>query len=142
MWGSEQEHCPECGAPRVEGLTCWEQLGALLAWEWQDADLQALHFETVASYNLQHPAQFTDETLAGLRAAYIEHLDRGLPVTEIRRRMGRHHEGKTRVLKREADRRPVLRRWAMTIADVYLPDRPAGAADRVRAWVASIRAEL
>jgi hypothetical protein len=28
--------CPECGAAQVDGMTCWEQLGGLLAWEWQD----------------------------------------------------------------------------------------------------------
>lgn len=122
----------------VDGFSCWEQLGALLAWEWQDPALAAVHFLTVATYNLQHPAQFTDEALAGLRAAFIEHLDQGIAVVEVRRRVSSITEGKTRVLKREADRRPVLRPWPMTIADVYLPDQPQGAADRVRAWAAAI----
>ena len=52
--------CPECGGPRVNGLTCWEQLGMIGVWEFQDPELMAEHFLTVASYNLQHPAQFTD----------------------------------------------------------------------------------
>jgi hypothetical protein len=43
------------------------------------------------------------------------------------------------VLKPEAERQPVLRQWTMTIADVYLPDQPQGAAERVRAWAAVIR---
>jgi hypothetical protein len=30
------------------------------------------YFLTVASYNLQHPAQFTDEAINGLRATFIE----------------------------------------------------------------------
>lgn len=134
-----QPTCPECGAVQVDGLTCWEQLGAIGAWEWQDPELFAVHFLTVASYNLQHPAQFMDEVWAGLRDAFIEHLDHGVSVQEIRRRIGRMAEGKTRVLKDEADRRPVLRSWPMTIADVYLPDQPAGAAERVKAWAAVIR---
>jgi hypothetical protein len=134
--------CPECGAPVVDGLTCWEQLGLLIAWEFEDPELQAEHFLTVSAYNLQHPAQFTDEALAGLRAMFVEHLDNGLTVTEIRRRVGRGFAGNTRVLKDESERRPVLRSWSMTIADVYLPCRPEGAAARVRAWAASIRAEL
>ncbi len=134
--------CPECGAPVVDGLTCWEQLGLLIAWEFQDPELQAEHFLTVSAYNLQHPAQFTDEALAGLRAMFVEHLDNGLTVPEIRRRVGRGFAGNTRVLKDESERRPVLRSWSMTIADVYLPGRPDGAAARVRAWAASIRAEL
>jgi hypothetical protein len=46
------------------------------------------------------------------------------------------------VLKPEAERRPVLRQWSLTIADVYLPDQPQGAAERVKAWAASIRREF
>jgi hypothetical protein len=134
--------CPECGAPRVEGLTCREQLGLLIAWEAQDSELQAEHFLTVASYNLQHPAQFMDEALMGLRTAFVDRLDRGVAVGELRRRAARAYEGKKRVLRRPEERRPVLRTWGTTIADVYMPDRPEGAAARVRAWAASIRSEL
>ena len=81
------EHCPECGAPRSGGLGCWERLGAIIAWEADDPALQREHFLTVASYNLQHPAQYTDAAIAGLREVYVEHLDRGIPIAEIRRRV-------------------------------------------------------
>ncbi len=54
-----EARCPECDAPIVNGMTCWEMLGAILAWEYHDPELMAEHFLTVASYNLQHPAQFT-----------------------------------------------------------------------------------
>lgn len=134
--------CPECGASFTDGLTCWEQLGAILAWEWQDPALQAQHFLTVASYNLQHPAQFTDEALSGLRALYIEFLEQGTPVAELRRRVGRVAEGSQRVLKPEREREPVLRRWRLTVADVYQANHPAGAAERVQRWAESIREEL
>ena len=134
--------CPECGAPLVDGMTCWEQLGGILAWEAQDPELQAVHFLTVATYNLQHPAQFTDEAVAGLRSALIDHLDQGVAVEKLRRRASQAYEGKRRVFKAEAEQRPVLRRWPMTIADVYLPDQPEGAAARVRAWAAAVRSEL
>ncbi len=123
-------------------MDCFELLGAIIAWEWQDQELAAEHFLTVASYNLQHPAQFTDAALAGLRTAYIAHLDQGLPVTEIRRRMAQASEGSTRVLKRPLDRQPALRLWSMTIVDVYAAGQAHGAAARVRAWAAAIRAEL
>lgn len=139
---SNAAHCPECGAPALDGLSCWEQLGLLIAWEYDDPELLAEHFLTVASYNLQHPAQFTGGVIAGLRITLIERLDNDLPVTEIRRRNAATYEGKKRVLKDESERRPVLRRWPMTIADVYIPDRPEGAAGRVRAWAAAIRSEL
>lgn len=134
--------CPECGAPMVNGLSCWEQLGAVLAWEWQDPELQAVHFLTVAAYNLQHPAQFTAAAIAGLRVAFSEHLDQGVAMAEVRRRVSAVAEGKTRVLKPAAERHPVLRLWLRTIADVYLPDQPQAAADRVRAWAVAIRQEI
>ena len=139
---TEQDTCPECDAPRVEGMNCWEMLGALGAWEFQDPELMAGHFLTVASYNLQHPAQFTDEALAGLRTAVIDYLDHGVSTVELRRRAARAYEGKRRVLKPEAERQPVLRQWAMTIADVYIPNHPEGAAGRVRKWGTSIRREF
>jgi hypothetical protein len=127
-------------------MTCWEQLGAIGSWEFQDPALRAEHFLTVASYNLQHPAQFTDEALAGLRAAFIDRLDKGISTEELRRRAARVYDGPKRVLKPgpegTPERRPMLRRWPMTIADVYIPDQPAGAAERVRRWAAAIRSEL
>jgi hypothetical protein len=123
-------------------MSCWEQLGALLAWEADDPELAAEHFLTVASYNLQHPAQFTDEALEGLRAAFRDRLDIGVAVAELRRRASRRFEGPRRVLKDASQRRPVLRQWSTTIADVYLPGRPEGAAERVRAWAGAVRREL
>lgn len=134
--------CPECGAPQVDSLDCWGQLGAIIAWEWRDPELMAQHFLTVASYNLQHPAQFTTEALAGLRLQFIDHLDNGVPIQEIRRRVSSLAEGNTKVLIPEAERHPMVRHWPMTINEVYLPDQPEGAADRVKRWAASIREEL
>ena len=99
----------------------------------------AEHFLTVASYNFQHPASFTEEALAGLRMAFIDYIDHGVPASELRRRAARAYEGKRRVLKDKAERHPVLQEWKITIADVYIPDQPEGAADRVKAWATSIR---
>lgn len=136
-------HCPECGAPLVDELTCWEQLGAVLAWEWQDPELLAVHFLTVASYNLQHPAQFTDEAIDGLRTVFIAHLDEEISIRKVRRRISQGAEGKQRVLKKDADRQPPVKcSWPMTIANVYIPDQPQGAADRVKAWAAAIRGQI
>ena len=136
------DHCPECGAPLAGGLTCWEQLCAILAWEWQDPALAAQHFLTVASYNLQHPAQFTDEAITGLREMFIDVLDNGVPVVELRARAGRAAQGKRRVRRTKAERKPVLRRWRATITDVHRAGEPEGAAERVKAWATTICAEL
>lgn len=123
-------------------MNCWEMLGAIIAWETFDPELVAEHFLTVASYNLQHPAQFTDETLGWLRAGFIEYLDQGVPTHVLRKKASRIYEGKKRVLKPDAERHPVLRGWLLTIASVYLPNQPEGAAERVRQWAASIRKEF
>jgi hypothetical protein len=126
----------------VNDLSCWEQLGLLIAWEADDPALRAEHFLIVASYNLQHPAQFTDAALANVRAGLIERLDNDVAVAELRRRAARQFAGKARVLKPASERHPTLHRWSTTIADVYIPDHPQGAADRVRRWAATIRREL
>lgn len=134
--------CPESGAPRVDGLTCWEQLGMVIAWEADHPALLAEHFLTVAAWNIQHPAQFTDGAMAGLRTVFAGRLDRGISIQEIRRRVGQASAGSTRVLRPEAERRPVPRAWSRTIADVCLPDRLEGAAERVRQWAAAVRREM
>ena len=139
---SSADHCSECGAARVDGLGCWDQFGRLLAWEADDAELRAVHFLTVASYNLQHPAQFTDEAIAGLRQSYIDYLDHGISIEEIRRRATAAFDGSKRVRRDEASVRPALRAWPMTIADVYHGAQPEGAADRVRRWARAIRRTL
>jgi hypothetical protein len=138
----EQKVCTECGASEQEGLNCWGQLGALIAWEYDDPELLAEHFKTVASYNLQHPAMFQDSAIEGLRQVFIEHHDHALPISEIRKRMGKTNEGSNRVLKKEHERTPVLRKWPMTIDKIYIPGHPDNAAQRVRDWAKSIRSEL
>jgi hypothetical protein len=77
-----------------------------------------------------------------LQQQFVEHLDHGVPVAEIRQRVAQLAEGNVKVLKPAAERQPILRHWPMTIADVYLPDEPTGAAERVKAWAATIRKEL
>ena len=100
--------------------------------------LRDVHFLKVACFNIQHPAQFTDEAIAGLRELFIEHVDRGTGIPRLRRQAARA-SGVTRVLRPPAERRPTLRPWGLTIADVYLPDQPQGAAGRVRAWALHVR---
>lgn len=113
-----EEACPECGAPKQEGMGCWEQLGLLIAWEAEDPELAAEHFKIVASYNLQHPAMFMDQSLAGLRDVFIKHLDEGMSIADIRKVVGQASEGSTRVYREKADRMAALRRWSMSITDV------------------------
>lgn len=139
---SNPEHCPECGAPKIEGLDCWNQLCLILAWESNDPELWALHFVIVAAYNLQHPAKFTEEAYAELQEVFIDYLENRIGIPEIRQRVSKSSNGKKRVEKPEAERIPVLRRWDQTIDSVCGPNTPEGAAQRVKNWVESIRKEL
>ena len=138
----DASHCPECGSPPVDGLDCWGQLGGIIAWESGNPELFAVHFLTVAAYNLQHPAMYHDEAIAGLRETFIEVVDHGLSVEAIRQRVSAVYDGSRQVRRPESERRPVLRRWPMTLADVTLPGDPEGAADRVKALAKAIRSEL
>jgi hypothetical protein len=116
-------------------MTCRERLELLLAWEADDEALRRQHFLTVASYNLQHPAAFTDEARAGLEDALVGYLDGLLTIADIRRRAS----GAARV-RRPADQVRLRRReWPMTIDAVATPGEPAHAATRVLSWAESIR---
>ena len=131
--------CPECGSPSADNLTCWDMLGIICSWEWSDSELQKEHFLTVASYNLQHPAQFEEKALSQLRTALAEYLDHGVSPSELRRRASTAFEGSRKVLKKETDRITHLTQWPMTISAVYAEGNARGAAERVRDWGKSIR---
>lgn len=134
--------CSECGAAQPNDISCWDQFCTVLGWEWQDPELQAQHFLTVASYNLQHPSKFTDEAIDGLQKSFKKHLKNGLPVSAIREQASRAAAGNKSVLKKKEDRNPVFREWKMTISDVYMSNQPEGAAKRVQRWADSILKEL
>lgn len=80
-------------------------LAQVIGWEWGYPELSAKHFLTVATYNLQHSAEFANDAIEGLRAAFIQHLDHSLPVERIRHLIAREYEGKRRVKKPEVERR-------------------------------------
>lgn len=96
----------------------------------------------VAIFNLQHASRFRQDAIEGLMSAVIAHLDDGLPVSAIRRQVGRAAAGPTRVLKPQAERVVVFRRWQLTIDHVYARNTPQDAASRVREWARATRREL
>lgn len=132
--------CPECGASSLDGLDCQGMLGFLLAWEWQDPELLSVHFLTVSSYQLQHPASLTDDAVCGLQTAVARFLDGEVTTVQIRVQTARAYDGAARVRRRASDIQPCLRAWSMTVADVYAGGQ-AGAAARVRAWAQVVRTE-
>lgn len=132
--------CPECGATSLDGLDCQGMFGVLLAWEWQDPELLSVHFLTVSSYQLQHPASLTDDAVGGLQTACARFLDGEVTTEQIRVHTARAYDGAARVRRRASDIQPRLRTWSMTVADVYAGGQD-GAAARVRAWAQVVRTE-
>lgn len=133
--------CPECGGRRVDGLSCQEMFEALLAWEWQDPELGAMHFLTVSSYLLQHPAALTTDALSALRCSFAAVVDGAMTVEQVRAQHARLFAGERQALKPHHDIGPQGFAWSMTIADVYADGRPR-AATRVGRWAEVIRDEL
>ena len=137
-----ENRCAECGVVIVDGITCQDQLTTILGWEGQDPELFRVHFYTVASFNLQHPAKFTNEALTELRTNFIQVFDGKTTLDTLAQRMESKFEGNKRVLKDEEERRTVLQEWLVTISDVYNSGRPDGASYRVRRWASTIRKTL
>ncbi|RHW42678.1 hypothetical protein D1B31_03550 [Neobacillus notoginsengisoli] len=136
-----QECCPECGAPEANGLDCRGQLDEIISWEAENADLLGLHFWTVACYNIQHPAIFTDEAREELFWIFCEAYDRQMPISKVRKKISYWSEGSGKVV-RQVPAQPVFKDWAMTVSEVYLVGEKKGAADRVRAWTKVVRKQL
>ena len=134
-------NCSECGALSRDGLTCQERLHGILALEQADFALQTLHFLTVAAYNIQHPAQFDDDAIEGLRRSFADYLDNKITTGEIMQ-MGQEFDGAKRFLKPFTERHTVLRIWPVTTADVYIPSQPQGTAGRLEKWIESVKNEL
>lgn len=133
--------CPECGGAEVDGMNCWEQLGSLGILEFQDPELMSLHFYTVACYNIQHPAKFTDEAIQELKKLFSEAVDKNWSNEQVRKKIGRKWDGKGNVLLKEAKESEIVE-WDMTISDVYLPNQTIGTANRVHNWVKVVRNKL
>ena len=134
-------NCSECGTLSYDGLTCQERLHRILALEQTDSELKSLHFLTVAAFNIQHPAQFTEDAVAGLRKSFSDYLDGRITIEDIKQR-NREFNGPKRVVKFAFERIPILRCWKMTTADVFLPADSKGTAARVNQWAQSIKSEL
>jgi hypothetical protein len=134
--------CPECGASKVTGYTCWDMLGQVIGWEYGDPELASEHFMTVACYNIQHPAQFKDEVISDLKQLLAEYLEKKMTVKQIREYVSSRTEGKVKILKEKNEVTPVLKKWEMTIADIYTDPKPENPAEKVRQWGNLINLEI
>jgi hypothetical protein len=137
--------CPECGAALPEAGTCRDFFHELLALEAQvpDGPGELPHFLAVASYNLQHPSQFTEEALIGLCATLADLLAGRATLEDIRRRTRHAVNGPTRVLRQPDDPRPTgwPTAWPLTVTHAWRA-APEDYAARVREWAEAVSASL
>jgi hypothetical protein len=142
--------CSECGAPLPEGGTCRDYFYELLALEAQvpGGPGELPHFFAVASYNLQHPLQFTPEAVQGLRTAVADVLAGRATLDDVRRRVRYATNGPTHVLRRpgSADEESGSRaawptEWPITVLDVCRVS-PEEYRERVRQWGETVSSAL
>ena len=99
------------------------------------------HFQTAASFTLQHPVRFIDQAIPQLRTTFLEAMHGASSLNGLRRRMGRRFQGGKRVLRPVADRHPVTREWEFTIANVQNAGRAEGAESRVTCRATTVRGQ-
>jgi hypothetical protein len=137
-----ERYCSECGARLVDSMTCNELLATVLGWESIDRELSKEHFFTVAAFCLQHPARFTADAHQILRSSFIEVFDNSISFEDLGKRMGTRFNGKRKVLKNHEEQNPTLKKWDLTIADVYHYGQSKNAGERVRQWSQYVRDQL
>ena len=145
---SGARRCAECGAPLDPGRECRELFYEILALEAlvPGGPAPLAHFFAVASYNLQHPAQFQPGIVDGLRSGLVDALAGKADVAELRRRASRAAEGARRVLRRPEDPPAALptswpTRWPFTARDMA-GTAPAEYDRQARRWAESVAASL
>jgi hypothetical protein len=112
--------CPECGARLEAGQSCQALFDEFLTWEFEDPAYGQVHFLTVAVFMTQH-GRYSDEGQRWILEQLRAHLDKGVPVEEIRRRAKptTNQANRTWKVVRPAGAPPVKRiAWDVTIADV------------------------
>ena len=137
--------CPGCGAALDGESTCQSIYDAFLALEFSDPAYGAVHMLTVACFMIQH-RRYSDEALVWIEKQLRDHLERSVPVNEIRRQAGEETEKGKRAWKvtRRPDDRPLPKiAWSMTVADVALKYRDAETyCDLVRRWASATVVEM
>jgi uncharacterized protein DUF5946 len=138
--------CPECGAPWPEGRTCRDDFHQMLAWEYEDSRLGAVHHLMVLCYHLQHPSLYSPEGLRDGQQLLVQFVDQGVSPAEIRRRNRHRVDSGNRTWKITA--RPGAQgaythavAWPMTAAQVVAAG-PGQYCANVRAWAEATLAQL
>ncbi len=140
-------HCPECGAPWTDGVTCQEHFSQMGFWEMENPGVNyAVHHLMVLSYHLQHPSLYSPEGLSGARGLLVDFLEGGISPQQVRARNRDKLDSGRRKYKitgapdsHGSYDHPVA--WTMTAADVIARGE-SHYVESVNAWAHSILAAL
>lgn len=116
------ESCPVCGAIYQNNLTCESVFNEFLALEFSDAEYGAVHFLTVACYNIQH-VLYSDAALIWIEQQLRDMLESGISPEQIRRRAAsqtRPRQREWNITRRVGDAPQTKIAWSMSIIDVAL----------------------
>jgi hypothetical protein len=112
--------CPECGANYGEYDNCQEIFDTFLALEFTDFAYAPVHFLTVTCFMIQH-GRYSDEALVWIEKKLRDHVERVIPVDQIRQEASKDADQTTRGwrINRQAGATPQKKiNWSMTIANV------------------------
>ncbi|UHA73492.1 DUF5946 family protein [Paenibacillus sp. 481] len=139
----ESGQCVECGAKGIDGFSCYELFGFPLIWEHNNPKLYALHFWLVACYMIQHPSNYTEEGYRSLVQLFTDAYDHNWDTPYIleRNRELVSKAGKIANPLPSKERSRTLKRWSMTIEDIYLGGEKNAIANIIK-WKEHIRSEL
>ncbi|MFU1792971.1 DUF5946 family protein [Paenibacillus azoreducens] len=139
----ENGKCIECGAKEAEGLSCYEMFQFPLVWEHNDPRLYALHFWLVSCYMIQHPLNYTEEGYRLLVKLFSEAYDHNWDTSYI---LKKNRELASKVGKivnplPSGKRKRILRKWSMTIEDLYIGGEE-NAINGIKKWRETLRADI
>lgn len=135
--------CSECGAQETDGYSCYELFGFPLVWEHNDPKLYELHFWLVSCYMIQHPSNFTEEGYKHLINLFIDAYDNDWDSPYILKKNREIVKSVSKITNPipSMERERILRKWPMTIEDIYLGGEK-NAILNINKWKDHVRNEL
>ena len=122
---------------------CRDKFGEMLALEFEDPTVfGAVHHITVICFNIQHPATFTEESLAWMKSSLRAIIVDGLSPTELRKQVRKKTKGGVQVKHhKEPLEEPLRTHWSMTVADIRT-EKPEVYCEDIKAWARSMLKDL
>jgi hypothetical protein len=137
--------CPDCGAVFDQDDTCQSVFDSLLVLEFTDPAYGEVHMLTVACFMIQH-RRYSDEALVWIEQQLRAHLERDVPVGQIRKHAAqeaRQDKRAWKVTRRPGEKPLPPIAWSMTIADVAQGYQDAASyRDLVKQWAKATLKEM